>query len=270
MQEPSFSYADDNDPWLKRSLIRLVESATGQARLERMYLENRREMAPGESFWASAMRKLAIDMQYDSCKLESAPREGPLLFVSTHPFGVLDGIALCSLVEKVRPDFRVLTNAVLLKAPEIRDFVLPIDLSGDPASRAMNARSRVQAREYLEQGGALVLFPSGVVSTSPDRLGLRPAVDPPWQPFVARMVHGAKSPVMPVHFPGQNSRLFQIASHISQTVRLALLFHEIRRRIGTALPIRFGDVIAYEELAGLRDRKALVNELRRRSEALAG
>jgi putative hemolysin len=269
MQDPTFSYAGDDDPFWWRTTIRLVERATGQARLERMYHECRRQMAPGESFWAAAMKKLAIDMQYDAGKLAAAPRTGPLLFVSNHPFGVLDGIALCSLVQTVRPDFRVLTNAVLLKAPEIRDFVLPIDLSGDPASREANARARVEARAFLEQGGALVLFPSGVVSTSPDRWGAQPAIDPPWQPFVARMVHGARCPVMPVHFPGQNSRLFQIASHVSQTVRLALLFHEVRRRIGTPMPIRVGDAIPYADLEPLRDRQALVGELRRRSEALA-
>ena len=269
METGAFSYADAGDPLLKRSLIRLVEAATGQRRLERMYLENRRDMRPGESFWSAAMRKMAIDMQYDAARLDLAPRQGPLVYVSNHPFGVLDGIALCSLVEKVRPDFRVLTNAVLLKAPEIRDFVLPIDFSSAPDARATNARSRRAARAFLEGGGALVLFPAGAVSTSPDFWGMQPAVDPPWQSFAATMIQGAKAAVVPVHFPGQNSRLFQIASHISVTVRLALLFHEVRRRLGTPLPIHFGEPVPYAELAGLRDRQALVDDLRRRSEALA-
>ena len=34
--------------------------------------------------------------------------------------GVLDGIVMCALMERVRPDFRVLTNSVLMRAPEMR------------------------------------------------------------------------------------------------------------------------------------------------------
>ncbi len=270
MEPGAFSYADSTDPWPRRTVIRFVEAATGQRRLERMYLENRREAAPGESFWASALRKLRVDLQYDARKLAAVPASGPVAFVSNHPFGVLDGIALCSLVETVRPDFRVLTNAVLLKAPEIRDYVLPIDFSGGADVREANARSRRQARAFLEQGGALVLFPSGVVATSPDRWGRRPAVDPPWQPFVATMIHQAGATIVPVHFPGQNSRLFQIASHVSEYARLALLLHEVRRRIGTTLPVLIGDPAPYEALAGYRDRRALADELRRLSDALGG
>ena len=268
METGSFSYASSDDPWAKRTLIQILESATGQRRLERMYLENRRQAVPGESFWTAAIRKLQVELQYDSATLERAPRSGPLAYVSNHPFGVLDGIALCSLVEKVRPDFRVLTNAVLLKAPEIRDYVLPIDFSGSPEARSTNARSRAEARRHLEDGGALVLFPAGAVSTSPDRFGMSPAIDGPWGVFAGRMIRSAKASVVPVHFSGQNSRLFQIASHVSEFARLALLLHEVRRRIGSPLPVRIGEPIGFAEFAEL-DPQALTLDLRRRSERLA-
>jgi hypothetical protein len=42
---------------------------------------------------------------------------------------------------------------------------------------------------------------------------------------------------VPIWFGGQNSRLFQIASHMSQTIRLSLIFHEVKARIGAALPV---------------------------------
>lgn len=268
MENTAFSYADDSDPWYTRVPIRLVETATGQRLLERLYQENRREMAPGDSFWSAALRKLDIALDYDTALLAAAPRVGPLVFVSNHPFGVLDGIALCSLAQQVRPDFRVLTNAVLMRPPEIRDRVLPIDFSGGRTVQIANARSRREASAFLAGGGALVLFPSGVVSTSPDRWGSRPAVDPPWHPFAASMILRAQATVMPVFFPGQNSRLFQIASHISMTIRLALLCHEVRRRMGKPMPIHFGAPIPFADLAPFSDRQALIAELRRRSEAL--
>ena len=194
---------------------------------------------------------------------------GPTVFVANHPYGVLDGIVISWLVEKVRPDFLVLTNAVLMRAEEVRDYVLPIDFSDTPEARAMNVRSRAAARAQLEKGGAVVVFPAGGVSTAPDRLGRLPAVDAPWQPFVAQLVQRAKATVVPIWFGGQNSRLFQIASHVSLTLRLSLLFHEVKTRIGASLPVAIGAPIPYPEIADIRDRQALADLLMARTYALA-
>ena len=48
-----------------------------------------------------------------------------------------------------------------------------------------------------------------------------------------RLITQAKAPVVPVYFAGQNSRLFQIASHISMTLRLSLFFKEVYDKIGS-------------------------------------
>jgi putative hemolysin len=269
MDDFLFSYAVPTDPPVKRKLIRLVEKATGQPVLKRLYLDNQRSPRPSESFWAAAVRSLALDVRYDEAALALAPRSGPTVFVANHPYGVLDGIVISWLVEKVRPDFLVLTNAVLMRAEEVRDYVLPIDFSDTPEARAMNVRSRAAARAQLEKGGAVVVFPAGGVSTAPDRLGRLPAVDAPWQPFVAQLVQRAKATVVPIWFGGQNSRLFQIASHVSLTLRLSLLFHEVKARIGASLPVAIGAPIAFSEIADIRDRQAMADLLMARTYALA-
>ena len=82
------------------------------------------------------------------------------------------------------------------------------------------------------KGGCLVVFPAGGVSTTPTIWHKR-AIDTEWKNFTARLISQAKAPVAPVYFAGQNSRLFQLASHISMTLRLSLLFKEVHDRIGT-------------------------------------
>ena len=114
-----------------------------------------------------------------------------------------------------------------------------------------------------------MVFPAGAGSTAPDKFGLKPAVDWRWQPFVAQLVQRSKATVAPIWFSGQNSRLFQIASHVSSTLRISLIFHEVRSRIGTALPVVIGAPIAYAELAAIKDRQALADNLRDRVYALA-
>lgn len=268
MDDLLFSYAEPTTPPLKKAVIRLVEKATGQPKLKRLYLAFRKE-PKGESFFAAAVRSLSIDVVHDPRALAAIPREGPVVIVANHPYGVLDGIVVSWLVEKVRPDFKVLTNAVLLRAPEAAPFLLPIDFAGTPEAQATNLASRAAARAHLAAGGCVVVFPAGGVSTAPDRLGLKPAVDAPWQAFVAQLVQRSRATVVPIYFAGQNSRLFQIASHVSQTLRLSLIFKEVRDRMGTELPVVIGAPVPFAALAGIADRLELVGHLRRLTYGLA-
>ncbi len=75
--------------------------------------------------------------------------------------------------------------------------------------------------------------------------------------------------VAPIYFGGQNSRLFQIASHLSLTLRLSLIFHEVKTRIGTSLPVGIGAPIPFGEIAHIRDRQDLADHLRALTYALA-
>ena len=262
MDESAFTYADPSDPLIKRLAINALEVATGRNRLRRLYFQHQASGWEGSSFFDVAIKALSLDLRYDSDRLAALPQEGPLVVVSNHPFGVLDGIVMCALMRRARPDFLVLTNAVLLRAPEMRDHMLPIDFTETIEAQRANVASRAKALAHLRNGGCVVIFPAGAISTSPDRLGLHPAVDPPWTPYLARLVQSAKAPVAPIFFRGQNSRLFQIVSHISPTLRLALFFHELSRRIGTRCEVEVGDVIAFERLADFKDRQSLVGALR--------
>src|SRR6201997_5495932 len=193
MDKYLFSYATASDPPLKRGLIRLVERATGQPKLKRMYVDNQRFPRAGETFFEAAVRSLELDARHDTQALAAVPRAGPVVFVANHPYGVLDGIVTAWLVSKVRPDFVVLTHIVLTRAPEAAGFILPVDFSGTEEAERTNLASRAAARAQLAKGGAVVVFPAGAISTTPDKLGLKPAVDSRWQPFVSQLIQRSKA-----------------------------------------------------------------------------
>jgi putative hemolysin len=268
MDKYLFSYATASDPPIKRGLIRLVEKATGQPKLKRMYVHNQRFPRADETFWQAAVRSLELDVRYDADALAAVPKTGPVVFVANHPYGVLDGIVMAWLVSKVRSDFVVLTHIVLTRAPEAARFILPVDFSGSEEAERTNLTSRAAARAQLERGGAVVVFPAGAISTTPDKFGLKPAVDGRWQPFVSQLIQRSEATVVPIWFGGQNSRLFQIASHLSLTLRLSLIFHEVKTRIGTSLPVVIGAPVPFVSIA-IRNRQALADELRARVYAMA-
>ena len=257
----SFSYAEPDDPRLKRFVIRLIERMSGQPYLKWLYDDHQANPLPGESFWDAAVRRLELRIVCNEPALLKWPKAGPLIVVSNHPFGVLDGVVICHLVARVRDDFRVLTNSVLMRAKEVREFLLPIDFTESEEAMQTNIKSRAAAKKHLMDGGCLIVFPAGGVSTIPTPWHKR-AVDAEWKTFTGRLIAQARAPVAPVFFAGQNSRIFQIASHISTTLRLSLLFKEVHDRIGSELHIRLGEPVPFDKLPATDDRQHFMRHLR--------
>lgn len=267
--QADFTYSHPGQSRFRRSLIRAVEMLTGQPRLRRLYLDWAwSDRAPGVPVFTAALRQLQIAPRLAGvAHLDALPPQGGLLLVANHPFGVVDGLALGHLAMQLRGNVRILTNSLLCRVPEVDPYLLPVDFSGTAEARRLTAETRRQAAALLQAGKVVALFPAGGVATANRPLGGR-AVDAPWHPFVGRLATIPGVTTLPVHFTGQNSRLFQIASHTSYPLRVALIFHETRRRIGRPLDLRLGAPIAAAELAAL-DRDQVAVALRRRCMALA-
>lgn len=258
--EVALSYAAPEDGPFKQAVIRLVERLSGQQRAERIYRRVRLALGPDSNVWAEAVRGLGVNVAYDPDRLAAVPRSGPLVVVANHPFGVVDGLVLCHLVSLVRDDFKVVAMSTLCRVPEVRDHVLPINFADTPEAAATSARSRREARRLLKAGGCLIIFPGGGVSTS--RAPFGPAEDHDWHPFAGRLIMGAHASVLPIHFEGQNSRLFQLVSRFSMTLRISLLVHETLRRTDSEIRVRIGGVMPFSALGDTSDPKTLVTNLR--------
>ena len=263
-----FTYSTEDQPLIQRAVIQAIEKIGGQRKLKKLYVEHQQGTRAGEDFFDAAIRVLKLDAIYDAIALARVPAEGPVVFISNHPYGVLDGITLTWLARKIRPDTKVLANSVLCQAPEAAPSLLPVDFAGTREAQETNVRSRLAAQKWLREGHAIGIFPAGGVSTS-EKPMKGPAVDLPWAPFTAKLIRAARATTVPVFFVGQNSRLFQLASHLSLTLRLSLVFRETARRIGTRITMRVGAPVPYNEIAHLEDRSAMVAELRRRTFDLA-
>ncbi len=268
MSNLSLTYSSAYDSPLARLSIRAIEILSGQLRLKRLYDLYQAEMDGSTDFWEAALRLLQLQLDYDAGRLAQLPTSGPLVIVANHPFGLIDGLLIGHLANRVRDDFKVLTNSRLYPPDaDIQRYILPIDFDPGPEAQATTLKTRAIARQHLSGGGCLIVFPAGGVATTPTPFA-RQAVDLDWKPFTARLIHQAQATVVPMFFHGQNSRLFQIASHISMTARLAFLLHEVSNKIGGEFRVTIGDVIPYPEMAAVRDPNALCRYLRQRTEWL--
>ena len=266
-EEGLLTYVSPHDGFLKKSLIHLLELCSGKPMLQRKYqiLQNT-ELEPRD-VWKGALDHLNMHMDYSQEQLEKIPKTGPLVVISNHPFGIVDGLIVGHMVTRVRDDFLVLVNEVLLRQDKrLNRYLLPIDFRENKAALKNNLATRQHATAYLKDGGALIIFPAGGISTSPRGFGK--AVDLEWKRFTAKVIQQAKATVVPFFVHGQNSRLFQLVSQVSLTLRLGLLLHETRNKMGDTVRIDIGAPISFDNLAAYKDRQKLIEYLREVTYAL--
>jgi putative hemolysin len=255
------SYASSAASRGGRAMIRVMENATGRLELIKRASGYDDEVRLGRDFWQVIVERYGLNLRVVGGSLDLIPREGPLILIANHPYGILDGLMMGHILSLVRGDFRIMAHRVFRKAEDLERVILPISFDDTKEALALNIETRKTALAYLAQGGAIGIFPGGTVSTAAKPFG-RP-MDPGWRSFTARMIAKSEATVVPVFFDGHNSRLFQLMSHLHTTLRMGLLIKEFRARLNSPVDVVVGQPIPRAALDGYAgDARAMMNFLR--------
>lgn len=220
------SYASTFTDPKKILAIRTLEWLTGKVTLLRRIRKfEKAGVKEGLEFWSQALKEMGIELQTPAEQVDNIPATGPLIVVANHPHGMVDGMVMAELIARKRGDFLILTRSLLSGVKEISKYMLPVPFPHEENSFAESLAMRKKAMEHLNNGGVIILFPAGEVASSQAFFG--PAIESEWNPFTAKMIQRSGAEVLPIFFPGQNSRLYQIANKISATMRQGLLLHEV-------------------------------------------
>lgn len=209
------------------------------------------------------IREMQVDLQILPSDLERIPVQGPLVAVANHPFGVLDGAAIGALLSRVRPDVRVLTNSLLSVLPDLAEHCIFVDPFHTDTSAERNLRALKQAFEWVQQGGALAVFPAGEVSQL--NVGKAEVADPEWNTVAARIVRKTGASALPVYFCGRNSVTFQLLGLIHPRLRTLVLMQEFLQQQGKKVEVRVGTAIPASLIAGLDNDREATEYLRLRT-----
>ncbi len=228
--------------YIPRWAVRWLERTICQDKLNTIL----QKMAGLNSVDAATAALNEMDITVNATGLERLPA-GRYMFVSNHPLGGLDGLALISLLGN-RYDKRIkfLVNDLLMAVEPLRGVFLPVNKYGK--------QSRVtatQIEEALESDNQFITFPAGLCS----RMQADGSIaDLPWQK--AAVVHAVnyQRDIVPVNFDAQNSRFFYRFAKwrkrlgIKFNIELIFLPKEMIKKCGNSLNISVGEPIPWTSL----------------------
>lgn len=236
---PEFS---QKHPLFATVFIKLIAWLWKEKTMQRFAAMN--EHAYGVDFINSGFEFLNFTIHANDHDLEKIPKNGPLIVVANHSIG-LDGIGLLRLVSQVRPDAKVIANALLYNVKQMQPVIIPTDNLGKGASK----QSVLLIDKHLQQGGALVLFPAGTVAREYNGV----VQDGKWSAAFIKLAHKHQAAILPVSFSGKNSRFFYWLSKVSLPLSTLYLIREVYRWANRSITATIEEPVIVEQLTMLGD-----------------
>ena len=164
-------------------------------------------------------------------------------FVSNHPLGGADGVALGSMIGRhYNGRFRYLVNDLLMNLPGLAPVCIPINKTGH---QGRNFPAMVKAG--FESNNHMLMFPAGLCS----RRHKGVIRDIPWsKTFISKSVEYQRD-IVPIHFSGQNSNFFYRLANFSDKClpfNLAMLFlvDEMYKNVHKTFHVTVGKPIPWQ------------------------
>lgn len=227
----------------RNPIVDLVQQVTRLKAINTLYAKVSDKK--GEEFVDGLFEQLKITTQFKPEQLQKIPKDGPLVVVCNHPFGALDGLMALKLLLQVRSDIKIMANFVLSEVQPISDYffaVNPFESQSNKGSRAGIKASLM----HVQNGGCLIVFPAGEVSTLP-KGKLRQPVDKRWSDSVIKLIQKSQAVVLPMYFFGDNSYIFHILGKIHPQLRTIALPAEFLRKRNKELAVEIGKPILFND-----------------------
>lgn len=233
-------------------------------RLRDLYQKVRR--TDGRPILENLLNELQISYEVDAEDLAGIPKTGPVVVVANHPFGLLEGAILGTMLPRLRPDVKIMANYLLAGLPEADGQCIFVDPFQGPGSAAINSRALRNSIRWLKSGGLVVIFPAGEVS----HWKLHGEVaDPEWSDTVSRLARMTGAAVVPVFFKGSNSIPFHLLGMFHPRLRTIRLPMELLNKMGKNVEVRIGTPIPSKAIADIPGDKDATSYLRWRTYLLA-
>ena len=199
----------------------------------------------GVDWLEACVRYLDMTLKVEGMENLPSPNDGRCYtFVSNHPLGGIDGVALGSIIGRHYDGrFRYLVNDLLMNLPGLAPVCIPINKTG---SQSRSFPAMVEAG--FSSDNHMLMFPAGLCSRKINGI----IHDLPWKKtFVTKSVETHRD-VVPIHFGGQNSekfyRLANICKALNIKFNIAMLFlvDEMYKNVHKTFRVAIGKPIPWQ------------------------
>lgn len=229
--------------FVPKFLVRWLKHIIHEDEVNRFLWESRDKS--GTEWLTECVRYLDMDLRIEG--LENLPdkNDGKLYtFVSNHPLGGQDGVALGSIIGKhYDGNFRYLVNDLLLNLPGLAPVSIGINKTG---KQSRDFPRMVEAG--FQSNNHMLMFPAGLNSRKINGV----IHDLPWKKtFITKSVE-YKRDVVPIYFSGRNSeRFYRIANwqkKLGLKINIAMLFlvDEMYRNVHKSFTVKIGKPIPWQ------------------------
>ena len=229
--------------WVPRFAVKWLKHVAHEDQLNE-FLWQARDLK-GTPWLVACLNFLGVKIEVEGMEnLPAKDDERLYTFVSNHPLGGIDGVALGSVLGRQYNDrFRYLVNDLLMNLPGLAPLCIPINKTG---KQSRDFPRLVEAG--FKSDNHILMFPAGLCS----RRRNGEIRDLEWKKtFIAKSVETGRD-VVPIYFDGHNSKFFYRLSNISdrlvKKVNIAMLFlvDEMFKNSGNTFRICIGKPISWQ------------------------
>ena len=152
---------------------------------------------------------------------EHIPTDGkPVIFVSNHPLGGLDGMIIAQMIHDNRKDQRplkVIVNELLMYLEPINELWAPVNKVG-----RLSKEQALEQQRMWESESDVLSFPAGICSRLQRIDGKWKIQDLEWQKNFVQRAKEYQRDIVPIYFEGQNSRFFYALAYIRKLLHIKL------------------------------------------------
>lgn len=190
----------------------------------------------GVDFALAALKDMGVTVKVDG--IENIPKTGGYIFISNHPLGGLDGLAVISAISHVRRDIKYFVNELLLALKNMDNIFIPVNIYGNSSRKMLQ-----YVDEIYRSDMAIPIFPAGLVSRrQPDKT----IKDLPWKKSFITKARQYKKDIIPVWIEGKNSDFFykfaQWRKRLGIKINIEMFFlpREMFRQKNKTIVVHFG------------------------------
>lgn len=229
--------------YVPRPLVSWLKRILHQDEVNRYLWESRH--LTGTEWLEECVRYLDMTLEIEGAEKLPDKNDGKLYtFVSNHPLGGADGVALGSIIGRhYDSKFRYLVNDILMNLPGLAPLCIPINKTGGQA-RSFPA----MVKAGFESDNHILMYPAGLCS----RRINGEIRDLPWsKTFVVKSVQYQRD-VVPIHFGGQNSDFFYKLANFSdkyvKKVNIAMIYlvDEMYKNVHKTFRVTIGKPIPWQ------------------------